>query len=119
MSYDIWLEDPITKKELHTDVPHQMIGGTYKIGGTTELTLNITYNYGKFYYDTIDKEKGIRYIYGMTAADSIPVLEKAIEQLGDDVDDDYWKPTEGNAKRALTKLVALAKMRPDGVWNGD
>ena len=55
----------------------------------------------------------------MTGAESIPVLEKAIAPLGDDVDDDYWKSTEGNAKQALLQLVALAKMRPDGVWNGD
>ena len=39
--------------------------------------------------------------------------------LGDDVDDDYWKPTEGNAKRALYGLLAMAQMRPDGVWGGD
>jgi hypothetical protein len=30
---------------------------------------------------------------------------------------DYWKATEGNAKRALCQLVALAQLRPDGVWN--
>ncbi len=27
--------------------------------------------------------------------------------------------TEGNAKRALLQLAALAKMRPDAVWAGD
>ena len=47
-------------------------------------------------------------------------LEKAIAALGDDVDDsDYWNATEGNAKRALYGLLAFAKMRPDGVWDGD
>lgn len=30
-----------------------------------------------------------------------------------------WEPTEGNAKRALLQLLAMARMRPDGVWNGD
>nr|DAE13757.1 MAG TPA: hypothetical protein [Siphoviridae sp. ctQqU1] len=45
---------------------------------------------------------------------------KAISALGDDVDDsDYWRATEGNAKRALCGLLAFAKMRPDGVWDGD
>ena len=52
----------------------------------------------------------------MMAADSIPVLEKGIAQLGNDVDDNYWEPTEGNAKKALYGLLALAKLRPDGVW---
>lgn len=64
--------------------------------------------------------KGIRCIYGKTGAESIPMLEKAISALGDDVDDrDYWHGTEGNAKRALYGLLAFAKMRPDGVWDGD
>ena len=55
----------------------------------------------------------------MTGVDSIPLLTKAISKLGDDVSDDYWEATEGNAKRALTQLLTLAKMRPDGVWMGD
>ena len=62
---------------------------------------------------------GIRTIYGMTGAESLPVLDKAISELGNDVDPDYWKATEGNAKQALTQLRALAAMRPDGVWQGD
>ena len=31
----------------------------------------------------------------------------------------YWKATEGNAKRPLIQLRAMAQMRPDGVWYGD
>lgn len=31
----------------------------------------------------------------------------------------YWEATEGNAKRALLQLLAMARMRPDGVWDGD
>ena len=54
-----------------------------------------------------------------TGAESIPLLEKAIANLGDDVHPDYWEPTEGNAKRALFKLLALARLRPDGVWRID
>ena len=118
MSYDITLLDPVTKEPLHTEVPHQLTGGTYCMGGTTKLWLNITYNYGKHYYRVIG-EKGIRTIYGMTGAESLPLLKKAVEQLGNEVDEDYWKPTEGNAKKALLKLVALAQLRPDGVWDGD
>ena len=48
-----------------------------------------------------------------------PVLKKAIDMLADDVEEDYWKPTRGNAKRALCGLLALAQLRPDGVWDGD
>lgn len=118
MSYDIELCDPVTKQVLHTEQKHHMAGGTYASGGTTELHLNVTYNYGRCYYPIMG-EKGIRTIYGKTGAESIPILQDAISKLGDDVDPDYWKPTEGNAKRALCQLLAMAQMRPDGVWQGD
>lgn len=119
MSYDIRLIHPITLKPLHSEQPHQLKGGTYALGGTTELWLNVTYNYFKHFLKAIDPEEGIRKLYGMTGAESIPILKAAIAQLGDDVDEDYWKSTEGNAKQALLKLLAMAQMRPDGVWDGD
>ena len=118
MSYDISLRDPVTKETLEVDEPHFIRGGTYKLGGNTELWLNITYNYAKHFYRVMG-EKGIRSIYGMSGAESIPVLKKAISELGDDVSDNYWDSTEGNAKKALYGLLALAQMRPDGVWEGD
>jgi len=117
VSYDLGLYDAITGEVLELDAPHQTKGGTYQVGGCPTAEINITYNYGK-HYDVIGPE-GIRTIYGMTGAESMPVLEMAIASLGDDVDDDYWKPTEGNAKRALQQCLALARMRPDGVWQGD
>lgn len=117
MSYDIDLKDPVTGEVLELDAPHHMRGGTYAISGTTDASLNVTYNYAKHY--GVVGEKGIRTIYGMTGAEAIPVLENAISQLGDDVSENYWEPTEGNAKRALMQLVALAKMRPDGIFDGD
>ena len=55
----------------------------------------------------------------MTGADSIPVLQQAADALSGDADDDYWAATEGNAKLALLQLIELAKMAPDGVWDGD
>lgn len=118
MSYDISLVDPVTKETLEVESPHQIRGGTYAVGGTTEAWLNITYNYSRFYYEVFG-EKGIRTIYGMTGAESIPVIKKAMDKLGDDVDPDYWKATQGNAKRALAGLLALAQLRPDGIWDGN
>lgn len=118
MSYDIYLKDPVTRDVIEVDTPHQMAGGTYALGGIKELWLNVTWNYDRFFCNTIG-EKGIRTIYGMSGAESIPILENAINQLGDDATLDYWKPTEGNAKRALLQLLAMAKIRPDGIWDGD
>lgn len=119
MSYDICLREPATQEAIQFDAPHQIAGGVVAIGGTTEAWLNVTYNYSKFFYNTIDPEKGIRKIYGMTGAESIPLLEHAISLLKDDVSNDYWDATEGNAKQALLGLIAFAKMRPDGIWDGD
>jgi len=117
MSYDISLLDPVTGLVLQSNEPHFMRGGTYCMCGTTDMWLNITYNYARHYDRVMDK--GVRSIYGKSGAESIPILQAAIEKLGTDVDEDYWKSTEGNARRALVQLLALAQMRPDGVWGGD
>ena len=119
MSYDVSLIDPISKKVIETDSKHFMFGGNECIGGTKELSLNITYNYGDIFRRKLGNE-GIRTIYGKTGQESIPILEVAMKNLSNDVDDaDYWHATEGNVKRALNQLLTMAKMRPDGIWNGD
>lgn len=85
MSYDIRLIDPVTKETINFDTPHQMTGGTYAVGGTTEAWLNITFNYARWYYkdgvfpDKGEDNSGIRSIYGMSGSESIPVLEHAIK----------------------------------------
>ena len=117
-----------------------MEGGTYCLGGTTELHLNVTYNYANWYYhdgtfaDKKEDSKGIRTIYGMSGAESIPVLKKAIfflESLNKDISEEerkkceeqgatgYWMPTRANAIRPLYQLLAMAQIRPDGIWEGD
>lgn len=118
MSYDINLLDPVTHEVIQFDTPHQIKGGMYCMGGTTEAWINITYNYGKIYREKFGKE-GIRTIYGMTGAESIPIIQKVIDSLSDETNSDYWTATEGNTKRALYGLLSFAKMRPDGVWDGD
>lgn len=140
MSYDISLRDPVTHEVLETEEPHLIRGSTYAIGGTTEMWLAVTYNYADGYYRpgvfarTKKDSKGIRTIYGMTGAESIPVLKKAIKKLENltvDISEKerrkceeqgatgYWMPTRANAIRPLYQLLAIAQMRPDGVWEGD
>lgn len=135
MSYDISLADPVTHETLTMDAPHQMRGGMYAIGGTDEMWLNITYNYACWYYkDYAFGENGIRSIYGLSGAESIPVLKKAIsglerseEKLPDEEIKEclnqgvggYWLPTRENAIKPLYQLLAMAQLRPDGVWEGD
>lgn len=90
MSYDIYLKDPLTKET--AEVPgHLMIGGTYQADYhpetntftpalNTEAHLNITYNYGCYYYE-VNEGSGIRKIYGMMGVDSVPILENMIALL--------------------------------------
>ena len=126
MSYDINLLDPITKEVIEINDAHFLRGGTYKVGGSKELTLNITYNYSKILHRVIQPKNtpseyktGIRSLYGITALEAVPILEAAISNLKDDVDEDYWKVTEGNTKRALNNLLTMCKMRPDAIIDGD
>lgn len=196
MSYDIRLVDPVTKEPLHTKVNHDMRGGMYAMGGTTELWLNITWNYAHYYYEATDGDKrfahdeisayyadgttgpvkteyGIRGIYGKTGAESIPMLKDLIERIESNYKDEngewksarrkrrvvydedgirtkmdvyeaeadrsnieytvkveeydisegdtsnYWTDTAANALRPLYQLIAMARIRPDGVWEGD
>ena len=118
MSYDIYLKDSATGLPIMFGAPHFLHGGTYAIGGTCEAWYNVTYNYAPHFYRLLG-EKGIRSIYGMTASESIPVLEKAAIQLASEVSDNYWDATEGNAKKALMDLIQLAKLSPNGIWDGD
>ena len=117
MSYDISLYEPDGTVAIVPD-GHDLRGGTYQMGGCSEAWLNVTYNYSEHFHRVLG-EKGVRTIYGMTGRESVPVLEAAIAQLGDDVSSDYWAATEGNAKRALQNLRLLALACPDAKWNGD
>lgn len=126
MSYDINLLDPITKEVIEINDAHFLRGGTYQMGGSKELTLNITYNYSEILHRVIQPKNtpseyktGIRSLYGMTALEAVLILEAAISNLKDYVDEDYWKATEGNVKRALNNLLTMCKMRPDAIIDGD
>lgn len=44
MSYDIRLLDPVTRKPILFDKPHDIKGGTYAADGTNEAWLNVTEN---------------------------------------------------------------------------
>ena len=119
MSYDIHFKDPKTGEAIEFDERHLIRGGTYAIDGTSRAWLNITYNYAPFYYQLIDRENGIRSLYGKSGAEAIPILEAAIAKLGTYRSGYYWEATPGNAGAALNDLLTLCKMAPHGVLDGD
>lgn len=125
MSYDITLNDRVTGKTLEVENPHFMIGGTYAVGGTNELWLNITYNYSSYYYEATDGDPrfardeisayyadgttgpvetryGIRGIYSKSGADSIPMLKDMIARIEDKYKKDgEWITTTREKTRFL------------------
>lgn len=125
MSYDIRLKHHETGETLDLGFNHKLIGGTYAavmdedtgelVPHVTECDLNVTYNYSTHYYRIFGAD-GIKILHGKTGRETLTILEQGISQLADDVDEDYWKPTEGNAKAALFHLRYFAEMKPDGVW---
>lgn len=48
----------------------------------TDCEINITYNYSKFYYEHIDEELGIKWLYGKSGKEVKDRLEQAIQGLG-------------------------------------
>jgi hypothetical protein len=117
MGYYLELLDPKTNETVKFSSRIPLIGSIYQVGGATEATLSITYNYAEIFYRVLDG--GIRSIYGKTARETIPILKEAANKLGDDVDPDYWKATDGNAKAALLQLIMMASISPDAIWYGD
>jgi len=118
MSYDIRLHDAETGVTTKLDEKHKWQGGTYQVGGSELAKFNVTYNYGAILHNVLPPQ-GIRTLYGLTGNESMPLLRKAIAELGDETSKDYWDATEGNVKVALIAMLNLACMCPDSVWDGD
>ncbi len=115
MSFWVYLTDD-SGNMLSMSEPHDFAGGTYVLGGTATCELNVTYNYGEILTRVLG-EGSISTLHGRSAMETIPALEFAISNLGDDEHPDYWQPTEGNAKLALASLLVFARAHADGVWS--
>lgn len=108
MSY--WVA--LVKEGERVTVPHfEAEGGTYVVGGSTEARLNVTYNYSEIW--------SVRTIDGLTGADSIPLLEEQVHQLGTQQYRDYWAPTKGNVGYMCSILLAWARRHPTAIWEVD
>lgn len=122
MSYDVYVINE-NGDPLYSETPIEAIGGTYALGGTDELWLNITYNYSKILHEVFEIVTGLRagldVLERMNVKQSIPILQECIALLRTDVDDaDYWKATEGNVRKALEGLLELVTKSPEhGIWH--
>ena len=117
MSYDIKFCKGEEVCILPFPPPH---GGTYCVNENyRKAWLNITYNYAEIYYKhglSITKlekpERGIRVLEGKAASGCVRILTSVIPKMGNETDSDYWKATEGNAKKALVNLLSIAVVMP-------
>ena len=123
MSFEVYLVD---KKGEPVQVETHAEGATIKIdkpfavdnmimGGTSDAEMSITYNYNKYYRETLHPD-GLRYLDGMKAKKAIPMLRKAIKQLGTKPHYDYWTATPGNAGNALATLLTWAEQYPNATF---
>jgi hypothetical protein len=109
MSYWVYLENPKGKS---VSVENHHEGGSYVVGGTNLAELNVTYNYGSVYGKLIGGTLKDA-LNGKKASEVIPMLEKVVGILGTKQDEDYWKPTQGNAGHALSILLGWARQYPE------
>ena len=101
-------------------VPSHTEGGNIVVGGTTDADMSVTYNYSWFYYKYLDKDKGLRWLYGKTGHEVTHRLSEAIQELGTNrYMKDYWADTPGNAGWTLNVLLDWAIVNPDGFFQGD
>lgn len=105
MSYDISVVNSATKKVVELEEKQHFKGGIYCIGGTKEATLNITYNYGSYYYKIW--ENGLWSLHEVPLNKALPMLEQGFLYLGTKSTDDYWQATKGNAGLALYNFYSL------------
>ena len=125
MSWDVSLLNPETREVVDCGMNHGIVGGTFAVvedeqGNympcSTLLELNVTYNYSPHYYRVLNEELGLRWLHDKVASENISQLKEAISKLGTDVHEDYWQPTEGNARKALEHLLSFAETAPDAIW---
>lgn len=74
MSYEVELVD---ENGMLVTVDSFEDGGTYPVGGSTTASLNVTYNYGVFFYKHLCPILGLRCLDGQTAERTIPALQAA------------------------------------------
>lgn len=76
-------------------------GGTYQVGGSNMSELNVTYNYSKHF--------DFNLLHDLTAKGAMPILLKKFSELKDNEVKNYWYPTEGNTRKAISILLAFVR----------
>ncbi len=112
------------------------IRGIYRKTGAESIPMlqdmirRITEKYQKDGEWIITERTKIRYLDAVTG-EEIDLFKDIIDgkrdyrkeeytvQISEAPNDNYWEATAGNAIKPLHYLVAMAQLRPDGIWDGD
>lgn len=117
MSYNIEIIHPKTGETLESARALTLRGGIQPFGGSKELFLTITFNYREHLVKAFQSHKGVSCLNNKAVVSTIDTITNAIERLDTDYYmEDYWKPTEGNARLALINLLILAFEGLEGYW---
>lgn len=101
---------------------HFVRGSIYPIGGTDEVSLDVTFNYSKILTPLAKEKFGVdRWVdlmYGKTSHEAVKPLRVLLSMLEGEPDDDYWAITEGNARAAIKNLIYLCELslNYEGRW---
>ncbi len=118
-------------REVYPDNGIRTIYGMSGVDSIAVLEKIIEKIKAKYYMDkrwiTTKRMERIYFDKNRNRIDLFDAIHEDIEYEAEDIEvdiyegdiDDYWKATAANAIRPLYQLIALAKMRPDGIWNGD
>jgi len=98
MSYDIYLMDPHTGKNLEIKNKHTISGGTYCVGGTERLWLNVTYNYVKHFKKVFGK-KELELSMGKLLKKQFPYLRMRFQNS-----EMMWMMIIGNQPKEMPKM---------------
>lgn len=118
MSHDINYTDESGKYFILDETMEE--GGTYAIGNKNSC-LNVTYNYSWFYYAFLDKEKGIRWLYGKKGKECITRLKELLNKFPNTTPykEDYWVNCLGNCMQPIKIFYKWCEQYPEGIFNGD
>jgi hypothetical protein len=127
MSYSVEIQDPKTKCTIEVAHKHDIKGGTYCLGGTNRLELNVTYNYSAFYHrpevlgaseqekaehdeEWISDHTGFRRLSGMEVGAASFLLLKAIKELRPLHVDENGEPYDMESKYSADTLKKLKEL---------
>lgn len=86
--------------------------------------LYTSYNYSWYFYHYLDKEQGLRFIYGKRGRDVLLFLLKMRQDLQGSpawltTEEDGWNHTVGNCIYFINQIIASCIKSPMGKWYGD